>query len=112
MGMNEEEIYLQVEKHKEDMLRSDVKYWIKRYDIKYQQNKENYDKVKELENQLQAYKDKEDKIREKVKAEYELSEDAFITHNDGCSIRHKAEYINGYKDMCEYILQILNEGDK
>ena len=64
--MNKEEIYLQIDKHKEDMLKSDVKYWIKRYDIKYQQNKENYDKLKECEQQLQAYKDKEDKLREEL----------------------------------------------
>ena len=52
-----EKLYLQVDKHKEDMLKSDVKCGLRNYAYYSEM-------ISDLYRQLQTYKDKEDKLRE------------------------------------------------
>lgn len=89
MGMNVKKIYLQVEKHQADMLRSDVKYWIKR--------------CCEKDKHLQSYKQKEDKLREYIESksiERKIKHDLYY------------EIFNEFVGTKEELLQILNEGGK
>ena len=55
-----------------------------------------FNENKKLQKQLQAYKDKEDKLREYMKYYLQMSFPSIV--------------VSGKKEMCKEILQILNEG--
>lgn len=61
------------------------------------------DIIVDLKHQLQAYKDKEDKLREYIDG------DEVRVYNDK---RLSDSYKDGYARCCVDILQILNEGGK